>query len=243
MELLIPSFLAGILTILAPCVLSLLPVILGGTLGEKNPWRPLAIALSLGVSVIAFTLLLKGTTYLIDIPQSFWTYFSGGIVILFGLTMVFPSVWTALSVKLKLYKSEGLLEKGGKKEGLGGAIFLGAALGPVFTTCSPTYALILAIVLPNNFFIGLINLFAYALGLVILLLAIGYGGRAVTQKFRFAANPNGWFKRGLGVLLVATGIIISTGFDKDIEAWILEQGYFGPIEFEQSLIEDFELEE
>lgn len=240
MEFLIPSFLAGILTVLAPCVISLLPVILGGTLGQKNPLRPLVIAGSLGVSVVVFTLLLKATTAFISIPQEFWRYFSGGIVVLFALSMVFPNVWDAISIKLKLYKSESLLAKNGKKEGLGGAMLLGASLGPVFTTCSPTYALILAIVLPNNFFIGFLNLLAYALGLVVLLLAIGYGGRAVSNRFRFAANPNGWFKRGLGIVLLLTGLIILTGFDKDIETWILDQGYFGPIEFEQSLIEKAE---
>ena len=240
MEYLIPSFLAGVLTVLAPCVISLLPVILGGTLGQKNPWRPLVIATSLGVSVIVFTLLLKATTAFITIPQEFWRYFSGGIVLLFALTMVFPGAWDALSVKLKLYKSEGLLAKSGQKEGLLGALLLGASLGPVFTTCSPTYALILAIVLPENFWIGFLNLLAYTLGLIVLLLAIGYGGRAVSNRFRFAANPRGWFKRGLGVLLLFTGLIILTGFDKTVETWILDQGYLGPIQLEQSLIDRVE---
>lgn len=238
MEFLIPSFLAGILTVLAPCVISLLPVILGGTLGQKNKWRPLVIAGSLGFSVIVFTLALKATTALIGIPDSFWRWISGGLVLIFGLTMVFPTLWNKLSFKLKLYKSESLLAEGGKKEGLGGAVFLGAALGPVFTTCSPTYALILAIVLPESLWVGVINLVAYALGLVVFLLAIGYGGQAVSARFKFAVNPNGWFKKGLGVLLVLTGLLILTGLDKDLETWILDQGYLGPIEIEESLIKD-----
>ncbi|MBT4384389.1 cytochrome C biogenesis protein [Candidatus Peregrinibacteria bacterium] len=237
MEFLIPSFLAGLLTVLAPCVIALLPVILGGNLGQKDPWRPLIIASSLGVSVLVFTLLLKATTVLIGIPREFWTYVSGALVLVFGLTMMFPSAWSNLAYKLGLYKSEKLLEKSGHKKGKWGAVLLGASLGPVFTTCSPTYAIILAVVLPANFFVGLLNLIAYALGLVLLLLLIGYGGQKVSSKFRFAVNPNGWFKRGLGVLLVLTGLMIVTGFDKTLEGWVLDAGYLGPIQIEQNLLE------
>lgn len=240
MEFLIPSFLAGMLTVLAPCVLAILPVILGGTLGHKSPWRPLLITGSLGVSVLLFTLLLKATTALLGVPKEFWQIVSGAIVFLFGLTMVFPNAWSTLSFKLGLYKSEKLLEKSGKQEGWKGAVLLGASLGPVFTTCSPTYAVILAVVLPESFLIGFINLLAYTFGLVLLLLLIGYGGQAVTKKLRFAVNPNGWFKKGLGVLLVLTGLMIITGFDKTIEAWVLQQGYLGPIGIEERLLDGVE---
>ncbi len=134
MEFLVPSFLAGILTILAPCVLSLLPVIIGGTIGEQNKWRPLVVTGSLAVSVVVFTMLLKGTTALLGIPQEVWKWISGGLVILFGITMIFPSLWEKLAFKLKLYKSEVVLAKSGEKKGLKGAILIGASLGPVFTT-------------------------------------------------------------------------------------------------------------
>lgn len=237
MEFLIPSFIAGLLTVLAPCVVTLLPVILGGSLGTKNPWRPLVIAGSLGVSVILFTLLLKATTTFIGIPQEFWRSISGILVILFGITMVFPVLWEKLSFKMRLYKSESLLEKSGKKEGMKGAVLLGAALGPVFTTCSPTYAIILAIVLPANFGIGLLNLIIYTFGLVLLLLAIGYGGQKVSKRFKFAVNPTGWFKRGLGVILLITGFLVISGLDKTLEITILNAGYLGPIEIEQTLLE------
>lgn len=234
MQFLIPSFLAGVLTVLAPCVITLLPVTLGGTLGEKSKWRPLVIALSLGVSVMLFTLLLRASTAFIDIPNSVWRWISGGLVLLFGLTMTFPHAWEKLAVKLKLYKANNLLSRDK------GAVLLGASLGPVFTTCSPTYALILAIVLPANFGVGLLNLFVYTVGLLIPVLLIGYGGRQVTVRLRGAVNPDGWFKRGLGVLLLLTGLAIVTGFDKTLETRILDSGYLGPIELEQSLIERFE---
>lgn len=240
MEFLLVSFLAGLLTVLAPCVLALLPVILGGSLGQKNPWRPVVIAASLGVSVIVFTLLLKATTALFGIPDLVWKMISGGLVLAFGLTMLFPSLWDWVNVKLGLYKSEKLVEKSGKKDGLWGALLLGASLGPVFTTCSPTYAVILAVVLPRSFVEGFANLVAYAIGLSLLLLVIGYGGQVVTKKLRFAANPRGWFKRGLGVLLILTALAVLTSYDKKLEAEILKAGYLGPIQLEQQLLDGVE---
>ena len=238
MEFLIASFLAGILTVLAPCVIALLPVILGGSLGHKDKWRPLIVTGSLGASAIIFTLLLKASTVLIGVPEGFWKTVSGGLIFVFGITMLFPNLWNKVSFKLKLYKSESLLHTSGEREGTFGAILLGASLGPVFTTCSPTYALILAVVLPQNFFIGFINLLVYTLGLMIPLLAIGYGGQKVTAKLKWAVNPNGWFKRALGILLILTGLMIFTGYDKILEAKILKSGYLGPIGIENQLIEN-----
>lgn len=235
MELLIASFLAGLLTILAPCVLTLLPVIIGGSVESQSKTRPLVIAGSLGVSVILFTLLLKVSTLLIDIPDTFWKIASGGIIIFLSLTMIFPDAWTKLAFKLKLYKSESLLHKNTSSNG--SAVALGASLGPVFTTCSPTYLFIVATVLPQSFATGFVNLLAYTVGMMILLLIIGYGGQAVVKKLRFAANPNGWFKKVIGVILLLVGIMIITGLDKDLETYILDQGYLGPIEIENSLLD------
>jgi cytochrome c biogenesis protein CcdA len=236
MELLLASFLAGLLTVLAPCVLTLLPVIIGGSLQTQSKTRPLVIALSLGVSVILFTLLLKASTLLIDIPDTFWKIISGGVIIFLSLTMLFPDAWSKLAFKLKLYKSEEFLSK--TASGNKNAIVLGAALGPVFSTCSPTYLYIVATVLPAGFLVGFTNLVAYALGMMLLLLLIGYGGQAVVKKLKFAANPNGWFKKAIAILLLLVGIMIITGLDKDLESFILDRGYLGPIEIENSLLEN-----
>lgn len=240
MEYLIPSFFAGVLTVLAPCVITLLPIILSGSLGEKDPLKPLIVAGSLSLSVIVFTLLLKATTLLIAVPTEFWRSISGILIILFGVTMVAPVLWEKLAFKMKLYKSEGLLNKSAKKNGRWGSVLLGVSLGPVFTTCSPTFAVILAIILPANFGVGFVNLAAYSLGLFLILIFIGYGGRKITNYFKFAANPNGLFKRGLGVLLITTGLLVITGYDKAIESMILQSGYNGATEVEASIIESFD---
>ncbi len=238
MEFLPLSFLAGVLTILAPCVLPVLPIIVGGSITEHNPWRPVIITLSLAGSIVFFTLILKATTAFIAIPDQFWKLFSGGIVLIFALTLLFPNLWARISSKLGLGSStHHWLEASTQKQGILGMIMVGAALGPVFASCSPTYFFILGTVLPMNFFLGLLNLITYALGLAAVMFLIAYAGQRVMRSLKIAADPNGKFKKILGVLFLIVGLAIITGMDKKFEAYLLDQGWGDFSQFEQSLID------
>ena len=248
MELLFISFLAGVLTVLAPCILPLLPVIIGGSLDDNENTshikRPLIITASLAISIVLFTLLLKVSTAFITIPQSFWTYFSGTIILVFAVTLLFPDTWAKLTNKFAHgvieKKSQKLMYRMFKKEGAGAAIILGAAMGPVFASCSPTYFLILGTVLPASFAVGLVNLFAYAIGLSTVMLLIAFLGKKVMKFMNIAANPKGWFKRILGLLFLFVGLAIIFGWDKDFETFLLDQGYIGVTELEQNLLDNLD---
>ncbi|MBC7471799.1 MAG: redoxin domain-containing protein [candidate division SR1 bacterium] len=237
MSLLFLSFIAGILTVFAPCVFSLLPVIIGGSLTSKSKIRPYIITASLAFSIILFTFLLKVTTLFINFDPNFLKYLSGIIIIFFGLISLFPILWDNISVKLGLSRrSDKMLEGAGEKEGFGGAILLGMALGPVFSSCSPTYALIIATILPVDLVTGMVNILAYTIGLSFIMLLVAVYGRAFIKRFRWAANPTGWFKRGLGILFIIVGISIMTGFDKTAQVFLAEKTSFNTSQFEQGLI-------
>lgn len=244
MTLLILSFIAGLLTVLAPCILPLLPVVVGGAVADhKDRLKPYIITASLSVSVIVFTLILKASTLLIDIPPNFWKYFSGGILIALGLVLVFPQIWERLSVNALINrKSQQALATGSKKKSIWGDIIMGAALGPVFSTCSPTYFVILATVLPASFALGMVYLLAYTLGLALMLILIALLGQRLVGKLTGAADPHGPVKRGIGVLIVLVGAFIMFGFDKKLETWVLDTGYFDISRLEQRLLDSVEME-
>lgn len=241
MALLVASFFAGILTVAAPCVLPLLPVIVGGSAvagGKRADWRgPFVIAISLAVSVVIFTLLLKATTGLLGVPQEVWSGISGVIIILLGLYFVFPGWWERLSGRLNLAARTGKVFQQGKEEGgIGGQILIGAALGPAFNSCSPTYALIVATVLPASFAEGFAYLLAYAVGLAGALLMVAYLGQGVVRKLGWLADPHGTFRKVIGVLFLLVGVGVLFGLDRSIQTFILEQGWYDPIaELEQQL--------
>jgi len=217
----------------------LLPVIIGGSLTDKNPWRPVIITMSLALSVVLFSLLLKASAVLIDVPQDFWKWMSGGIVLFFGFTLLFPHAWEKISVKLNLGgTSQGALQKSSQRKGVIGMVFMGMALGPVFASCSPAYFLILGTVLQESWFWGIVNLFVYAFGLSAVMLLIALTGQRFMGGLKKAADPNGWFKKGLGVVFLIIGVGIILGYDKKFEAWIISQGYFGVTELEERLVEN-----
>jgi len=231
------SFLAGILTVLAPCILPLLPVIVGGSIGEKTSVRKVAtIVMALGASVIIFTLILKVSTAFITIPQLIWQIVSGGLLILFGVISLVPTRWDRLPGVSKLYiSSNKILGSGYQKHSLGGDIIIGAALGPVFSSCSPTYFVILAAVLPAHFLSGLIYLIVYTLGLCLFLFVIAFLGQKAATKLGIVADPHGRFKKIIGVIFILVGIAILFGIDKRVEA-SLPSGAFGEIGLEQQLL-------
>lgn len=231
------SFSAGFLTVLAPCSLFLLPTVLVGSSSGKNPFRPWIVVVSLGFSVFLFSLLVKGTSLAFTIPNSVWTWISGLLLGFFGFTLLFPHIWDQLVQKLSLGFGQKWLHHGSQKEGPWGAVLMGASLGPVFSTCSPTFAVLLAVILPTNFLLGTINIGLFVLGMMIPFLLIAVGGQKIVQKFRFAANPHGWFRKSLGLILLLVAFTVITGNQKTIEKTVLEKGYLGPIELEKDLEE------
>jgi cytochrome c biogenesis protein CcdA/thiol-disulfide isomerase/thioredoxin len=223
MFLFIGAFIAGILTVLAPCVLPLLPVIIGGSISgdAKDKRRPILIAVSLAVSLILFTVLLKATTLLIKVPPQAFTYISGGIIVALGLATLFPFAYTKLIARLGIeHRTQSLLGKGtsSRRQWLG-PVVIGAALGPIFSSCSPVYAYLLATILPVHFAAAMAYIISYVIGLALVLLAVSYYGQRLTRRLRFASNPSGVFQRSLAVLFIIVGILIITGTGTKLQVW------------------------
>jgi cytochrome c biogenesis protein CcdA/thiol-disulfide isomerase/thioredoxin len=239
MTLFLIAFVAGLLTVLAPCTLPLLPVIIGGSVsGESNWRRAFVISASLGGSVLLFTLLLKASTLFINVPQNFWQIFSGGLLIIFGLVTLFPSAWDHFSFAQKINLSGNrLLAQGYTRQNVLGDIIMGAALGPVFSSCSPTYFIVLATVLPVHPAEGVLYLLAYCVGLILSLLAVSVLGQRMVTWLGIASDPRGWFKRIIGALFLIIGISIATGYSAMLESALLSHaGIFDVTQVEQRLL-------
>lgn len=240
MLLLLISLVAGILTVLAPCVLPLLPIIIGGSLSSdlKRKARPYIIAISLAGSIFIFTLLLKVSTVLINLSPDVLTDISGGLVIALGLVSLFPELWEKLIIQLNWQsKADRFLGEGYKNKGkFIGPVLIGLALGPVFSSCSPTYAFILASVLPKDFVSGIFYLLAYCIGLVAALLVVSLAGRKYISRFRWAIDTHSLFRRFIGLLFIVIGIAIVSGQELKAEVWIANRLPFDETKIEQLLL-------
>lgn len=239
LTLLVTAFFAGILTALAPCTLPIFPIIVGGSLAREQEQRAktlrrVAVIIgSLAVSVFIFSLLLKATTALLGVPQAVWSAVAGGLVILLGLHFLFPSIWTGVAQKLHIGdKANQTLFKHAHKQSLIEQIATGAALGPVFNSCSPTYALIIALILPRSLAEGTVALLAYVIGMSLVLFVVAYYGSRVTQKIGWTLNEDGVFRKGIGLLFITVGFAIIFGFDRHLQTWLLDIGaYDGTLPF------------
>lgn len=235
-EILIFSFFAGVLTVLAPCILPLIPVVIGGSLstqtarGSVDQKRPFIIIASLITSILLFSLLLKASTALLGIPTTVWSVISGVIIILLGINALIPTIWETIMLKTKLsFAANTALGNSQRGNGISRDIALGAALGPVFNSCSPTYALIIAVLLPASFASGVVYLFAYCLGLGLVLLLFALFGQSLVTKFRWMSNPHGGFQKAIGVALLIIGVVVLFGLDKQFQSFVLDNGWYDPI--------------
>ena len=253
---------AGVLTTLAPCVLPLLPVVVGGSFSAPAPVaamgvpagglltrsrprvlsssrRALVVTGSLGLSVIAFTLLLKVSTALIGLPVETWQVLSGGVLLVLGASQLFPAAWDSVSTRLGLgARAGGRLSQAGSRDGVTGAVLTGAALGPVFSSCSPLYAYLVVTLIPAEPLFGLLLLLAYVAGLCGTLLAVVVLGQRAIRRLRWAADPHGRFRRALGLLLVLVGLMVLTGADKSLQTWVLEHSPWRPWELDAGFVPD-----
>ncbi|MBW3084996.1 Protein DipZ [Austwickia sp. TVS 96-490-7B] len=241
MTLFVGALLAGVLTVLAPCVLPLLPITVAGSAVPGERWsgtpRALLVTASLGMSVVVFTVLLKASTALIEVPARAWPVLSGLVLVVMGAVTVFPQVWDMVSAWTGWQARSGAgLGAARRRSGAWGAILTGAALGPAFSSCSPLYAYVVVTVLPAQFGQGLVLLSAYAVGLCAMLLLVALAGQRVIRRLGWAADPHGSVRRGLGVVMVAIGLMVLTGVDHQLQTWIVQYSPVAPWDLDRMLL-------
>lgn len=236
---LVGALVAGVLTTLAPCVLPVLPVVVGGSVASTAHARALVVTASLGLSVVAFTLLLKVSTVLIGVDPQVWNVVAGGLLVGLGLAGLFPTAWDRVSVSLGLQRrSAERLVSARRREGFAGSVLTGAALGPVFTSCSPMYGYVVVTVLPARPAYGLLLLVLYVVGLCVTLLAIALLGRRVLARTGWLADPHGWLRRSLGAVFVVVGLLVLTGLDRDLQTWLIANSPVRPWDLDAGFIPD-----
>lgn len=239
------AFIAGVLTVLAPCVIPILPIILGSGTAEKSWKKPVTIILSLAASIFFLTILIKLLADSVGLRTQDLTFLTVFVLIIFGFILVFPKYWDKVSLKLGLStKSDGLLNKFANRSDLIGHALIGFSLGPVFNSCSPTYLLVILPLLEQSLAEGIFYLLFYLLGLILVLSLVALLGFQFTKRVRWAYDPEGSFRKVLGVLFILIGISIAFGIDKEIEAYLLNnsQFYFDLVNFEAGLGETLNVE-
>lgn len=209
------AFLAGVFTILSPCILPILPAILSaGTLQGK--WRPLGIILGLIVSFTFFTLALTTIVHAIGLSPDILRYLAIALMLALGLIMIFPKLSDRFAQLMAPVADVGQKVQGaGTRGGFGGGFIFGVALGLLWTPCAgPILAAITTLVATQsvNFTIILMTL-AYSIGAGIPMYLIAYGGSRVIQSSRFLSKHAEGIRQFFGGLMVMTALGIAFHWD------------------------------
>lgn len=222
--LLIFAFLAGIVTILSPCILPILPIVLSGTVsGGKR--KPFGIVIGFISSFTFFTLFLSLIVKFTGLPADALRSLSVIIIITFGLSLLVPKFQALM--ELVIGKFSRLIPRPqstpNRSSDFVGGLLIGFSLGLVWTPCvGPILASVISLALSGTitssaFFITL----AYSLGTAIPMFAIIYGGRELFQKTPWLLKNSAKIQKAFGLLMIITGLAIATNTDRKFQTWIL----------------------
>ena len=219
------SLIAGGLTTLSPCVLPLLPLMLGGSV-QSGRWAPLAIGAGMVTSFIVAGIALGLVGDSIGLDVDVVRYAGAWVLMAWALVMLVPAFERRVTGWLSPVAGSAN-QLAGRLDGgsLRGAFGLGALLGLVWSPCSgPLLASALTMVASEGGAArGGLILGVFGVGAAIPLTLAAYLSRTGFSKFQNRLLPYvGAFKRVFAVVLVAMSILILTGGDKWLEARVNE---------------------
>jgi cytochrome c-type biogenesis protein len=219
------AFLAGVLTVLSPCVLPLLPIVLGAA-ASQHRLGPLALAVGLALSFTAIGLFVATIGFAAGLDTGFFRTVSAVLLIGVGLVLLVPR----LQEQFALAAAPVSNWAGGYADNftpgdLAGQFGLGLLLGAVWSPCvGPTLgaASVLAAKGENLPQVAL-TMAAFGIGAALPLLLLGTLSREALMRWRSRLMEGGKAgKTVLGLVLVAVGLLVATGLDKRLEAILVE---------------------
>lgn len=218
------AFLAGLLSILSPCVLPLLPIVLGAAAAEHRR-GPLALAAGVAVSFLGIGLFVATLGFAIGLDGEVFRTAAAVMMILVGAILAAPPLQIRLAAAGGPVSNWTERRFGGfSTGGLGGQFGVGLLLGAVWSPCvGPTLGAA-SILAAQGQHVGRVALtmIAFALGAAFPLVTFGLASRQVMARWRDRLLGGGKLaKLLLGCVLILSGIVIATGYDKNIEAGLV----------------------
>ncbi|MCO5084444.1 MAG: cytochrome c biogenesis CcdA family protein [Rhizobiaceae bacterium] len=215
------AFLAGVITVLSPCVLPLLPVILA-TAAQEGKARPVGVVVGFVGSFTLATLTLSFLVRSLGLSPDLNRLLAAIILIVLGLVLAVPLLHEAFE-----RWASGLISRmpAGRRQanGFGGGLAVGTGLGFAWSPCvGPIMASVITLALNQQVDAGAVLVtLAFSLGTALPMAAIILGGRRlVTRLSWFQANSTR-IQRVLGALIVLTGVAILLGWDRLIQIQLL----------------------
>ncbi len=219
------ALLAGMVTIGGPCILPLLPIVLGTSTTGRHPLRPVAIVLGFTLTFTGFALIFSAFGSFLGLSPEVWRYVAAAIIALFGLMMLLPKFQAAIFARLEPALARVMPKTNPNQTGLLSGFILGLTLGAVWTPCAgPVLGSILTLIASKqNLPQAAALLFAFSLGAGIPMLLIAYGGQAAVARVRAFSKYTGLIQKIFGILILIVAFGLVTHADTALLAYLLEK--------------------
>lgn len=219
------AFVAGLLSILSPCVLPLVPLVLA-TASSEHRWGPAALAAGLAISFTAIGLFVATIGFSIGLDSEAFRYAGALLIGLLGLLLLLPNVQAQLAAAGGPASNWVESQFGGfSTSGLAGQAALGILLGAVWAPCvGPTLGAA-SVLAARGESLGAVaaTMATFGIGAAVPLLLLGTLSREAMMRWRGRLmNAGSGAKSFLGVLLIIIAMLIATGLDKRLEAALVE---------------------
>ncbi len=218
------ALVAGALSTLSPCVLPLLPIVVGTAAG-KHRYGPFALAAGLALSFTAIGLFVATIGFSIGLDTSVFRTIAAVLLVAIGVVLIVPSLQEGFAVLASPLGNWAQSTFGGNtSDGLPGQFAVGLLLGAVWSPCAgPTLGA--ASVLASQgkeLWTVAFTMALFGIGAAIPLLGIGLLSRERALRLRGNLMSAGrGMRSGLGGVLAVIGVAILFGLDKSIEAWLV----------------------
>jgi len=218
------ALLAGLLTILSPCVLPLAPIVAASAL-KQHRFGPLALAAGLGLSFATVGLFVATIGFAIGLDSDALRLVGAVVMLSLGALLAVPRLGHVSEAALgpvSVWGNRALQRM--DVSGVWGQAGVGALLGFVWSPCvGPTLgAATLLASQQRELALAAAVMAAFGFGAALALSALGYGARALTSKHRAKLTKAGESgKRLLGVLFLAIAILTLSGLDRPLEAFLV----------------------
>lgn len=232
------SLVAGTLSTLSPCVLPLVPILVGSAL-MAHRFGPHALATGLALSFTLVGVFIVGLGAAIGLDQEAFRNIAAVLLIVFGTVLISPGLQARFAVAASRFGGAGQsLTNRISGDSLTGQFFLGMLLGVVWSPCvGPTLGATITLASQGQD-LGYVALMMamFGLGAGIPLVLLGMLSRQAMARFRDKLLGVGKAGKGLlGGVLLFMGILILTGMDKEFEALILHYSPYWLTELTSSI--------
>ncbi|RFB74351.1 cytochrome c biogenesis protein CcdA [Herbaspirillum sp. 3R11] len=216
---------AGVLSTLSPCVLPLLPVIIGSAMHEHR-YGPFAVAIGMSASFAVIGTILASAGARLGVGQGDFQVVAAIVLVLIGVVLLSKKLQERFAVA-----TSGASGAGSKIlstlniSGLRGQFLVGLLLGLIWSPCvGPTLGAAITLASQGRDLPQIVTMMAvFGLGAGLPIALLGMLSRQAMLKMRGKLQGVGsWGKSMLGVLFIAVGLLILTGWDKSVEVFLLD---------------------